>query len=251
MQTAPSRYTQIYEEGNYDVEYKVNIDGVDYDQAHIWNMKTSRALFTENTPFIGNALVGQIDLTIDRPDTDFSRMACIKPSIRLVSRSNRNLVSGWLQKGEFYIDTRPADESDGISTIEIKGYDTMRKANKKYPSSTLTWNRNSPNALQVVYEIAGHIFGVPSNKGNQYVDSETIARLGSESHIIPFPAQYTMAEVLGSIGTIYGGNWIVSDVGKLKLVGLMDLPEETYYLVTERGNYITFGGTRILLRTGV
>ena len=121
----------------------------------------------------------------------------------------------------------------------------MRKAAQKYPSSSLYWSSNGPYAYAVVNEIAGFL-GVS-------VDSETSTMLYNTrdaDHVVAFPAQYTIAEVLGSIGAMYGGNFIISDVGKLKYVGLMDLPAETYYLVNERGNYITFGGTRILLRTG-
>jgi len=53
-----SYFDTIYQEGNYETHYKVNIDGVDYGEDMIWSMKTSRRLFTENTPMIGNALVG-------------------------------------------------------------------------------------------------------------------------------------------------------------------------------------------------
>lgn len=233
MQTAPYNYEKIYSEGDYTVEYQVQIDGVYYSQDTIWSMKTSRKLFTESTPMIGNAMVGQIDLTITNPGVTFARRAKIKPYIRLRSRKKTSLVSGWVQKGEFFVDTRPSDEEDGIRTIEIQGYDAMRKANRKYPSSTLRWSDTSPTARQVVQEIASFI-GVS-------VDSETTAMLNANPYVIGFPAQYTMAEVLGSIAAMYGGNFCISDTGKLLLVGLMDLPEETYYLVDEDGDCITFG----------
>lgn len=233
MQTAPYNYEKIYNEGDYTVEYQVQIDGVYYSQDTIWSMKTSRKLFTESTPMIGNAMVGQIDLTITNPGVTFARRAKIKPYIRLRSRKKTSLVSGWVQKGEFFVDTRPSDEEDGIRTIEIQGYDAMRKANQKYPSSTLRWSDTSPTARQVVQEIASFI-GVS-------VDSETTAMLNANPYVIGFPAQYTMAEVLGSIAAMYGGNFCISDTGKLLLVGLMDLPEETYYLVDEDGDCITFG----------
>lgn len=257
MQSAPSNYDAIYAEGDYSVEYKVNIDGTDYYQrsdvvdgytkqsSYIWSLKTSRKVFSENNPMIGCAMVGQIDLTIMSPGVTFSRRASIKPYIRIRSRNNTNRVSGWLQKGEFFIDTRPEDDTDDIDIIEIQGFDAMRKANQKYPSSTLSWTATRPWAYEVVREIAGFI-GVS-------VDTDTNTLLYNTrdaNHVIAFPAQYTMAEVLGSIGAMYGGNFIISDIGRLKLVSLMDLPAETYYLVNEKGNYITFGGTRILLRGG-
>lgn len=233
MQTAPSNYEAIYNTGDFTVEYQVQIDGVYYDQNMIWSLNTSRRLFSENTPMIGGAVVGQIDLTITNPEVTIAKRAKIKPYIRLRSRKNTNLVSGWVQKGEFFIDTRPADDEDGLRTIDIQGYDAMRKANQKYPSSTLSWSDTSPTALQVVREIASFI-GVP-------VDPATVAKLEANPYIIAFPAQYTMAEVLGSIAAMYGGNFCISDTGTLLLVGLMDLPEETYYLVDEDGDCITFG----------
>lgn len=233
MQTAPSNYETIYNEGDFSVEYRVQIDGVYYDQDMIWSLKTSRRLFTESTPMIGGAVIGQIDLTITNPEVTIAKKAKIKPYIRLRSRKKTSLVSGWVQKGEFFIDTRPADDEDGLRTIDIQGFDAMRKANQKYPSSTLSWSDTSPTSLQVVREIASFI-GVP-------VDSATVAKLNANPYIIAFPAQYTMAEVLGSIAAMYGGNFCISDTGTLLLVGLMDLPEETYYLVDEDGDCITFG----------
>lgn len=234
-----SNFDTIYQEGNYETHYKVNIDGVDYGEENIWSMRTSRRLFTDNTSMIGNAMVGQIDLTITAPNVTFSRMARIRPYIRLYSNTLR-IYSGWAQKGEFFIDTRPKDEADGIETIDITGYDAMRKANQKYPSSTLSWTSSGPTTSQVVSEIARTI-GVT-------VDSATTQKLNANPYVVGFPAQYTMVETLGSIAAMYGGNFCISDKGTLLLVGLMDLPEESNLLVNEKGNYITFGGVRIKLK---
>lgn len=239
MQNAPYNYNSIYEEGDFDTHFKVNIDGTDYAEDVIWSMRTSRALLTANTPLIGNALVGQIDLTITKPNVTFSRMARIRPYLRLFSRQRR-IYSGWLQKGEFFIDTREEDKSDGIETLAIQGFDAMRKTNQSYPSSTLRWSANSPTALQVVQEIARYI-GVQ-------IEPSTVSMLSADPQIIGFPAQYTMAETLGSIAAMYASNFCISDIGKLMLSGLMDLPECTNLLVDERGRYITFGGYRIKLR---
>ena len=247
MQTAPSNYNSIYEEGNYETQYKVNIDGVDYDQSYIWSMKTSRKLFADNKPTIGGAMDGQIDLTIMNPGVTFSRMARIRPYIRLYSKTRR-IYSGWLQKGEFFIDTRESDDADDIKTITIQGFDAMRKANQVYPSSTLTWNASGPTAYNVVREIAGFMFNTTYYGGSSYIEQETITKLNATPYVIGFPAQYTMAEVLGSIAAMYGGNFCISSTGKLMLVSLTDLPEETYLLMNEKGNYITFGGVRIKLR---
>jgi hypothetical protein len=44
-----------------------------------------------------------------------------------------------------------------------------------------------------------------------------------------------------------GGNWVITDEGKLLLLRLGDIPEETSYLVTEYGGAITLGGVKILV----
>lgn len=39
----------------------------------------------------------------------------------------------------------------------------------------------------------------------------------------------------------------MTDAGQLRLVTFGEIPAETYYLVTEYGSAITFGGDRILV----
>ena len=70
-----------------------------------------------------------------------------------------------------------------------------------------------------------------------------------------FPVQYpvddegdmTMREALGRIAVANAGNWIITDDGKLLMVGLNSMPAESNYLITEGGSAITFGGVRILV----
>ena len=94
----------------------------------------------------------------------------------------------------------------------------------------------------------GVSYSTVNGRPTNYIEQDTITKLQAATHIIGFPAQYTMREVLESIATMYGGNFIMSDTGKLSLVGFVDMLEETFYLITENGRRITFGGTRILLR---
>lgn len=242
MREAPYNFDEIYDGGEFEYQYKVNIDGIEYDQNQLWEIHTSRKVFGEDNPLIGCAMVGQIDLLVKNIGVEINRNASIKPYVRLSSLKRRATTS-WIQKGEFFIDTREEDDADDIDLISIRGFDAMRKAYRTYPSSTLRWNENGPSALQVAMEISRHIFGA-SNR----IEPETYEKLESCPYPVGFPAQYTMAEVLGSIAAMYGGNFCISDAGKLMLVSLADLPAETHYLINEKGKYITFGGTRILLR---
>ena len=252
MQPSPENYDLIYSEGDYDFEYKVVIDGKTYTQDLIWSLKTSRSCISSNSYLIGNAMVGEIDLTVTKPRKDFARMASIVPYIRLYSRS-RHIYSGWAQKGEFIVDTRPSEESDRITLLTIEGYDAMRKACQPYPSSELEWTSTSPHAFYVVKEIADKHLGVeidgwaddPSNYTGTckklYDDRNNL------DHVVGFPAQFSDAEVLGSIAAMYGGNFIISNTGTLMLQSIFDIPDETFYLIDENFNAITFGGDRILV----
>ena len=67
----------------------------------------------------------------------------------------------------------------------------------------------------------------------------------SSAYEISYPTDYTCRELLQHIAAAHGGNWIITDAGKLRLVILGDLPDETSVLVDEYGNVITFGGVRI------
>ena len=47
------------------------------------------------------------------------------------------------------------------------------------------------------------------------------------------------------IGSMYAGNWVMSDTGELLMIPLWTLPEETRLLVAADRRAITFGGVRI------
>ena len=95
------------------------------------------------------------------------------------------------------------------------------------------------------YEVAKDI----ANKMKVEIDPRTIAYFESVQtrYEIQYPSGYTMREVLGYIGAMHGGNWIMNDVGYLQLINLWDLPEETNLLTDELGYRLVFGDTRIML----
>ena len=47
---------------------------------------------------------------------------------------------------------------------------------------------------------------------------------------------------------MYGGNWIITDENKLRLIVLGDIPAgDTSLLVDQYGDFITIGGYRIIV----
>ena len=227
MQTTSATYQAIMA-GEHTAQVKVNIAGVDYGQDVLVSMSTSGGLFADGTMSIGGTVAREIDLTMWNVSGTIPKMAKIIPYYCI---TNGQQTSEWVQKGVFYIDTRSTDA--GLLTIH--GYDAMLMAEQVWtPDQSLEF----PMAMdQAVEEIAG-IMGVT-------IDDRTSV---SSAYTIDYPANdYTLRDVLGFIAAANCGNFIMSDLGELLLVGLNTLPPATNYLVTQYGNPITFGGVRILV----
>lgn len=203
-----------------------------FDESTLISIHTSSMVF-KNAPSVGNTIASEIEISMLKPMADIPRQARLVPYVRL---SDGNRHSEWLQKGVYFIDTREyeADHS-GIETLVIHGYDAMLKAEQDYPASTMSWPAID---IDVVMEIA-RAMGVS-------VDKRTFKAM-NHSYRINYPAGYSQREVLGNIAAMYGGNFLMSDLGELRLALLAEIPPETRYLVDNAGYSITFGGDRILV----
>lgn len=227
MQTVSALYQQIMS-GEHYAERKINIAGTDYGEDTIVSLTTTGGLFADGTLSVGSAVSREINLSLWNVSTTIPKMAKLIPYYRL---SNGTQTSEWIQKGVYYIDTRSVDS--GLLTIH--GYDDMLKAEQVWvPDQSLTFPMPMTQAVNV---IAG-LMGVQ-------IDARTVL---NSAYTIDYPANdYTLRDVLRYIAAAHGGNWIMSDAGELWLVGLNTLPPETNYLCDEDGDWITFGGDRILV----
>ena len=188
----------------------------------------------ENKPAtVGNCCAKTLNLVLRNP-SEIPRMAMIKMRFRL---NDGTTQSEWVPKGTFFIDTR--DESNELLTIVA--YDAMLKCDQPFMQSGNqgNWPRTD---IAVVNDICTRI-GVT-------LDSRTTPIITS-GYQVQYPGYgegaYTIREVLGYIGSMYAGNWIITDQNTLRLIGYGDIPAETNYLVTEDGDAILIGGYRILV----
>lgn len=227
MQTVSALYQQIMS-GEHYAERKINIAGTDYGEDTIVSLTTTGGLFADGTLSVGSAVSREINLSLWNISATIPKMAKLIPYYRI---SNGAQTSEWIQKGVFYIDTRSVDS--GLLTIH--GYDDMLKAEQIWtPDQSLEF----PMPMTQVVDIIANIMGVE-------IDARTVL---NSLYTVDYPANdYTLRDVLRFIAAAHGGNWIMSDVGELWLVGLNDLPTETNYLCDEDGDWITFGGDRILV----
>lgn len=255
---------------DYTVETKVNIAGVDYGENVLVEVSTSLALFdnipcvgccpsgeinirmlTPNAviprmakiiPYIrlktesakqyvinGETLLTQHGSVSGQTATLVDN-ASVTGKTLVLTNTTTTITSGWLKKGEYYIDTREEtrDNAD-VSVLTIHGYDAMLMTESVYPVDNATYPKPDTYVVNKIAETIG-----------VQVDSRTTAIM-NKSYSINLPSTYTMREVLGYIAGMYCGNFCISAEGKLRLVGLTDIGVETNYLVDNNSYAIVFG----------
>ena len=244
MQITSETYKTLIAKGtnvtSKEVRATIGLDN--YYQDQLVEVKTTSALMTGDT-LIGNCIASTLDIKIRNPNT-IPRMAQINVEVRL---DDGETQSEWLPKGTYFIDTRAIEDD----VLHIVAYDAMLKTEQSFTQAgdQGEWPRTD---ITVVNQIAQRI-GVS-------VDARTTAML-NKGYLVQYPGivletgtpkysadgAYTMREVLGFIGGLYAGNWIITDENNLRLIGLGDIPAETYYLIEEHGDAILIGGVKILV----
>lgn len=239
MQDIPAPYNQILADPNHWFEVVLQFlvspfETFDVRWDKLFSVTTTHSAFSDNVPQIGCAIAGEVDATFIKPDDEIPKMC---PFRILVKARTETLWSVYVFKGTFYIDTREVSHnSDGLDVMKIHGYDAMLKFEQMYPSDN---SHDYPLLDTTMLQFMADSVGVS-------IDPRTL-NIMNRGYQFSLPAGYTMREMLGYIASAYGGNFIISDEGKLLLVQLGGMREETYYLVDENGDAITFGGNRILV----
>jgi len=214
-------------------EYKLVIAGQTYYNSDIISGNVEGSLF--NDFGIGNTFSRSISLELI-PKGNIPSISQIELFIRIF---NDSLVSGWIPKGVFFIDTRIIDE-DGI--MHITGFDAMLK-------TEVTFFKSGSWVSSTAYSIASRIatdIGVT-------IDADTSILLASKPYMITHIPEIgengtTSRQMLGYIAAMFGGNWIIDDVGHLKLYVLTDIPPEADdLLIDESSNCLLFGEDLIIV----
>lgn len=175
--------------------------------------------------------------SVDNEVADFTDIGTEENETLILQNQTTYMISGWLQKGVFFIDTRSVThDSVGSDVLEIHGYDSMLKAEELYPSDDPSLYPKSDVS----------IVDIIANAMDVDVDDRTYSIM-NKGYQINLPATYTMREILGNIASMYAGNFCITPEGKLRLVGLTDIGVDSNYLVTHLGNAIVFGTDRIIV----
>ena len=225
-----NKWNSIISQPTHWFETRVIINGVAYSQDKIMSMQIDWRMFAEEYPTVGSCLSGEISLKMLKPNVSIPRMASICPQVRVCNGYTAADQSDWIPQGFFFIDTREESKNDdNLPVISFHGYDSMLKSEAMYPSTEGVW----PKTDYAVAEQIADTIGVD-------IDERTADVMVHGYNISP-PISYTMREVLSNIAAMYAGNWIMTMEGKLLLVTLNGIPEDTSILVTGSGDIITFG----------
>lgn len=218
MQTVPSNWNDVFQI-DHKTEFKAVINGVTYTYGSIKSAQITKTMMDKLT--IGQATSAMLDMVF-RPQGTIPTAAKIECYVRLtnyepttivtdelsnviktddgyVLASAYSVVTDWIPFGTFYIDTRET-AANGLMTITA--YDRMLAAEQSFPSSA-----GSMTMSAAVAYIADAI-GVEADSRNQ------IAPYSIDSPV----GLYTMREVLCGIAAASGGNFIITENNKLRLV---------------------------------
>ena len=223
-QETSNLWKTLWKTKNTTREYGFDISGTWYGPEAEVSHSVENGLYEEFG--IGNATTAKLSLSLYAPN--IVRSAVIKRYVRLV---NGEQASEWRPKGVFFTNRRSVE--DGLWTIEA--FDAMRKAETVWkPDSSFTFPMSMEDAVE---QLAG-LMGVQVDERTAINPAYTIEHPGDAC---------TIRQILQWIAAAHGGNWIISDEGKLLLAPLLSAPAESYYLIEEHGDAITFGGDRILV----
>ena len=231
-QTTSALWKTLWRTPGTTREYKFDIGGDIYGPDVEVSHSVDSGLYEQFG--IGGAATEK--LTIYLFAAGIPRAASIRRYIRL---RNGEQISEWIPKGVFFVNRR--SEEDGYWTVEA--FDAMRKAEQPWePDQSLEFPLPMPEAVSEFARIMG-------------VEIDPRTKL-NPAYTIDYPASdpesdtgdyYSIRQELQWIAAAHAGNWIITGEGKLLLVPLLSIPEETSYLVTEHGRAIVIGGKRILV----
>ena len=242
MRETSDLYKRLLTDPGHVKESRLIIGGTVYDESHIVSLSTTEQLFAAGTIAAGGAVAREIDF-VAFLDESVPKRAQIVHEVRLRVGDE---VSEWLQKGVYYIDTRRLDPLTGVTTVH--GFDAMLMAEQP-------WNPADPDvfpmSMQKALEETAAILKIALDPRNAYKTGD--------DYKVDYPVAdgsapeeqqadgLSIRQVWRWIAGAMGGNFIINDLGELRLVPLNALPGNTGYLVTETGQPITFGNTRILV----
>lgn len=230
MQNLPTNWAELFE-APHRTEYKLVINGIEYDSTHLQGNPVLTKPLLEK-PTIGRVCSATLSATvIPYEDTPIPKAARVFLYSRL-SDAEEN-VTDWIPQGRFYVSSR-----SGKSNVSLTMRDEMLKGGRTYiDKSILDWPASQ---VDIVNEIAA-LMGVELDPSTSLLD-------GAGYMVDTVNGDALMTEVLGAIGVCNGGNWVMTEDGKLKLIRLSSPGIPVQNCSKSYGNYTDIGSAVAISR---
>lgn len=217
MQSTSELWKTLYSDNQHYTEYKLKINNVEYYSNKIISLESSCDIFNGGSPLVGQCVSAQMKASLYLPTNSIPRKSKCELFVRLVKG---NQVSEWLPQGTYFINKRKTNKNTGVLTIET--YDSMIKGDKTMYTSSGQQEDWPKKDIDILSEIASDFLEVELDPS---VESIVV-----NEYEVQYPGYgdegYTVKQILGYIGAMYGGNWIITDNNKLKLLLLKDFPHK-------------------------
>lgn len=221
MQTRPVGWEALLY-GAHKVEYKYVINGVEYPAEYIQGTPSIEKPLMRK-PAIGRCCTGSFYITVrNMPNVSIPKAAQVKVSCRLSSPDGSSTTT-WIPQGEYWIVKRKGQGD--LLTLTCR--DNMIFAGRSYTDKTqyTEW----PVAMADVFSEIVALMGVQ-------VDPRTVINSG-DAYMCDYPnPDELMSEILAKIAAAHGGNFIMTESGKLRLVPFPSTTEPAYLMGTNYAN---------------
>lgn len=224
MQQHSETWSRIVANGDFRLETVAVIGGVEYST--ITAPVITNGLLSDKSLSVGNCISGTLEFSVMTNDP-------IAKSAQVVIKSrvtDETTYSEWLEFGTFWVDHRSVDESLDEKLTTLVCFDAMLKGNQPYAdnSQTVVWPKPMTTVVARICEQMG-----------VQLDSRTVIKTGADYVVTKPDDDTTLLDILSWIGQLHGGNWTVTQQGKLRLVPLVSAPSETFYVIDENMRRIT------------
>lgn len=202
LQTA--RWQELIQQGDFTFDVKLAIGDKEYTR--ISPVIITRPGLSEQLA-IGECLAASMQVTILTDDV-IPPSSEIKVKGRIAGPSGEN-PTPWEDYGTFYIDDR-----DTVGGTTLYCLDAMLMLDTDFPTTHPTTGTaiNWPMKQDACVELIAAFLGIS-------VDNRTVV---SSTYDVQLPYDSTMREVLGYIGACNGGNWVITEDNKLRLIPLIN-----------------------------
>ena len=238
MQIHPSNWDLLLYQPHI-TQYRFTINGSVMSPDFIQGVPTiEKPMMLE--PVIGRCCTGSLTIDVRQGDVDrIPKAASVNVDCRL-SSYDKTIASDWIPQGRYFVTKR----SGYGDLVTLTCRDSMIYAGKTYldKAGIHTW----PATMAAVLADIARVMNVS-------IDDRTDIQTGTE-YMINTPEDDTlMSEVLAQIAAVHGGNFIVTESGKLRLVPFPFTSDPVYDLKQEYKTYTPYSSgdntvSRIILK---